>query len=216
MTQPDPSYVKWLEDRAMLKASQERASLYSGQSRLWQQPYAEAQPRRATEIASVWLTVYPDAIIAPQDCSVLGALAHEALWKRLSEIGIQGLHTGPIKLSGGIRGRELTPSVDGNFDRISFDIDPLYGSEQELVQMSRMAAAHNAVTIDDLIPSHTGKGADFRLAEMAHGPYPGLYHMVEIREEDWPLLPEVPTGRDSVNLLPAQCDELKARHYIVG
>ncbi|MFP3526453.1 hypothetical protein SB912_28600, partial [Pantoea sp. SIMBA_072] len=89
--------------------------------------------------------------------------------------------------SGGLRGRELTPSVDGNFDRISFDIDPLYGSEQELVQMSRMAAAHNAVTIDDLIPSHTGKGADFRLAEMAHGPYPGLYHMVEIREEDWPL-----------------------------
>lgn len=69
------------------------------------------------------MTVYPDAIIAPQDCSVLGALAHEALWKRLSEIGVQGLHTGPIKLSGGIRGRELTPSVDGNFDRISFDID---------------------------------------------------------------------------------------------
>ena len=167
MTQPDPSYVKWLEDRAMLKASQARASLYSGQSRLWQQPYAEAQPRRATEIASVWLTVYPDAIIAPEGCSVLGALAHEALWKRLSEIGIQGLHTGPIKLSGGIRDRELTPSVDGNFDRISFDIDPLYGSEPELIQMSRMAAAHNAVTIDDLIPSHTGKGADFRLVDIA-------------------------------------------------
>ena len=33
--------------------------------------------------------------------------------------------------------------------------------------MSRMAAAHNAVMIDDIIPSHTGKGADFRLAEMA-------------------------------------------------
>ena len=69
MTQPDPSYVKWLEDRAMLKASQQRTHLYSGQSRLWQQPYAEAQPRRATEIASVWLTVYPDAIIAPEGCS---------------------------------------------------------------------------------------------------------------------------------------------------
>ncbi|MEI0548667.1 hypothetical protein R1N68_29060, partial [Klebsiella sp. 72742] len=74
----------------------------------------------------------------------------------------------------------------------------------------------NAVTIDDLIPSHTGKGADFRLAELALAPYPGLYHMVEIREEDWGLLPDVPEGRDSVNLLPAQCDELKARHYIVG
>ncbi|MEN4826511.1 maltose alpha-D-glucosyltransferase [Pseudomonas sp. P39-UII1] len=216
MTSPDPSYVKWLEERSMLKASQERARLYSGQSRLWLNPYAEAQPRRATDIASVWLTVYPDAIIAPEGCSVLGALGHETLWKRLSEIGVQGIHTGPIKQSGGVSGRDFTPSVDGNFDRISFDIDPLYGNEQELVQMSRMAAAHNAVTIDDLIPSHTGKGADFRLAELAHGAYPGLYHMVEVREEDWPLLPEVPPGRDAVNLLPAQCDELKARHYIVG
>ena len=75
MTQPDPSYIQWLEDRSMLKASQERARLYSGQSRLWQNPYAEAQPRRATEIASVWLTVYPDAIIAPEGGSVLAALA---------------------------------------------------------------------------------------------------------------------------------------------
>ena len=78
MTQPDPSYIQWLEDHSMLKASQQRALLYSGQSRLWQNPYAEAQPRRATEIASVWFTVYPDAIIAPDDCSVLSALAHEA------------------------------------------------------------------------------------------------------------------------------------------
>lgn len=216
MARPDDAYVKWLEDRSMLRAAQTRSTLYAGQARLWQNPYAEAQPRRATEIASVWLTVYPDAIIAPEDCSVLAALGHEALWKRLSDIGVQGIHTGPIKQSGGLRGRETTPSIDGNFDRMSFDIDPLYGSEEELVRMSRLAAAHNAVTIDDLIPSHTGKGADFRLAELGHGVYPGLYHMVEIREEDWPLLPEVPAGRDAVNLPPAVCDELKLRHYIVG
>ncbi|MBA1205234.1 maltose alpha-D-glucosyltransferase [Pseudomonas capeferrum] len=216
MTRPDKSYVEWLEARSMLKVSQDRTHLYSGKSRLWMNPYAEAQPRRAIEIASVWLTVYPDAIIAPEGCTVLGALAHEALWRRLSEIGVQGVHTGPIKQSGGIRGNAFTPSVDGNFDRISFDVDPLLGTEQELVQMSRMAAAHNAVTIDDLIPSHTGKGADFRLAELGHGAYPGLYHMVEIREEDWDVLPDVPAGKDAINLLPAVCDELKHRHYIVG
>ncbi|HKS14043.1 MAG TPA: maltose alpha-D-glucosyltransferase, partial [Pseudomonas sp.] len=84
------------------------------------------------------------------------------------------------------------------------------------IRLSRMAAAHNAVTIDDSIPSHTGKGADFRLAELGYDAYPGIYHMVEVREEDWWLLPEVPAGRDAVNLSPAQCDELKARHYIVG
>ncbi|MBA1191022.1 maltose alpha-D-glucosyltransferase [Pseudomonas entomophila] len=216
MTAPDKAYVEWLESQSMLKAAQDRARTYSGQSRLWMNPYAEARPRRAIEIASVWLTVYPDSIIAAEGDSVLQALGHTDLWKRLSEIGVQGIHTGPIKRAGGIRGRTFTPSVDGNFDRISFDIDPLYGSEQELIQMSRIAAAHNAVTIDDSIPSHTGKGADFRLAELGHGAYPGIYHMVEVREEDWGLLPDVPEGRDAVNLPPAVCDELKTRHYIVG
>ena len=33
--------------------------------------------------------------------------------------------------------------------------------------------------------------------------------MVEIREEDWELLPEVPAGRDSVNLLPPVVDRLR-------
>ena len=54
--------------------------------------------------------------------------------------------------------------------------------------------------IDDIVPGHTGKGADFRLAEMAYGDYPGIYHMVSIAPDDWHLLPEVPDGRDSVNL----------------
>ncbi|MDG9884311.1 maltose alpha-D-glucosyltransferase [Pseudomonas sp. GD04058] len=216
MTAANRDYVEWLVAQSMLKAARDRARSYAGQSRLWMNPYAEARPRRAIEIASVWLTVYPDSIIAPEDASVLDALGADSLWKALSELGVQGMHTGPIKRSGGISGREFTPSVDGNFDRISFDIDPLYGSEEQLVHLSRMAAAHNAVTIDDLIPSHTGKGADFRLAELGHEEYPGIYHMVEIREEDWGLLPDVPPGRDAVNLSPAQCDELKQRHYIVG
>jgi hypothetical protein len=50
------------------------------------------------------------------------------------------------------------------------------------------------------VPGHTGKGPDFRLAEMKVGDYPGIYHMVEIPPEDWHLLPEVPPGKDSVNL----------------
>jgi trehalose synthase len=40
--------------------------------------------------------------------------------------------------------------------------------------------------------------------------------MVEIREEDWPLLPEVAQGRDAQNLNPQQVDALRDKHYIVG
>jgi trehalose synthase len=70
--------------------------------------------------------------------------------------------------------------------------------------------------IGDVIPGHTGKGPDFRLAERAHADYPGLYHMVSVDREDWPLLPEVPSGRDAVNLSPATVDALRARGYIAG
>ncbi|WP_437881531.1 maltose alpha-D-glucosyltransferase [Pseudomonas sp. LRF_L74] len=216
MPVPDPQYISWLVEESMLATVMKRTKQYSGFGRLWQQPYAEARPRSVTSIASAWITVYPASIITGEERSVLGALATEELWSVLSDIGIQGIHTGPLKLGGGLEGREYTPSVDGNFDRASLRIDPQYGSEDELVRLSRIAAVHNAVTIDDIIPSHTGKGADFRLAEMAYEEYPGLYHMVEIAEEDWALLPDVPAGRDAVNLLPEVVDGLRERHYIVG
>jgi trehalose synthase len=216
MATPDKQYVDWLVEQSMLNAAKQRAKLYSGQGRLWQRPYAQARPRDATAIASVWFTAYPASIITRDGGSVLEALGDETLWHALSEIGVQGIHNGPLKASGGLRGRERTPSIDGNFDRISFEIDPELGSEAQLLKLSRIAAAHNAVVIDDVIPSHTGKGADFRLAEMGYEDYPGLYHMVEIREEDWSLLPEIPAHRDAMNLMPEVVDLLKDKHYIVG
>ncbi|WP_332822412.1 maltose alpha-D-glucosyltransferase [Stutzerimonas kunmingensis] len=216
MSTPDDSYIQWLVDQSMLHAARERSRLYAGQARLWQRPYALARPRDASAIGSVWFTAYPAAIITPEGSSVLEALGDDRLWSALSELGVQGIHNGPMKRSGGLSGREFTPTIDGNFDRISFDIDPKLGTEEQMLQLSRVAAAHNAIVIDDIVPAHTGKGADFRLAEMAYGDYPGLYHMVEIREEDWELLPEVPPGRDSVNLEPPVVDRLHEKHYIVG
>ncbi|KWS99771.1 trehalose synthase [Pseudomonas syringae pv. avii] len=216
MTIPDKQYVDWLVEQSMLNAARQRAKTYSGQGRLWQRPFALARPRDASAIASVWFTAYPASIVTREGGSVLEALGDETLWHALSEIGIQGIHNGPLKLSGGLKGSERTPSIDGNFDRISFGIDPDLGTEAQLLSLSRIAAAHNAVIIDDIIPSHTGKGADFRLAEMAYEDYPGLFHMVEIREEDWPLLPEVAAGRDAVNLMPEVVDQLRDKHYIVG
>ncbi len=216
MTTAEQNQVAWLVEQSMLHAARQRAKLYSGQGRLWQQPYAHTRPRDASALASVWFTAYPASIVTRENGTVLEALGDEGLWHLLSKIGIQGIHNGPLKKSGGLRGAEHTPTIDGNFDRISFDIDPQLGTEAQLQALTRMAAAHNAVVIDDVIPSHTGKGADFRLAEMAYEDYPGLYHMVEIREEDWPLLPDVAEGRDAQNLSPQQVDALRDKHYIVG
>ena len=216
MTAADNDHVNWLVQQSMLHAARQRARLYSGQGRLWQQPYAQTRPRDATALSSVWFTAYPASIVTRDGGTVLEALGDESLWQALSKIGIQGIHNGPLKKSGGLSGTQHTPTIDGNFDRISFDIDPQLGTEVQLQALTRMAAAHNAVIIDDVIPSHTGKGADFRLAEMAYEDYPGLYHMVEIREEDWSLLPDVAEGDDAHNLSPLQVDALRDKHYIVG
>jgi trehalose synthase len=216
MRELDTEYVDWLLDKSMLQCARSLARRYVGQGRFWNNQYAEARPRAASAVASVWFTAYPASVITPEGKSVLATLGEPELWRHLSAIGVQGVHTGPMKQAGGIRGRDYTPTVDGNFDRISFEIDPAFGTQEEFVAMSRMAAAHNAIIIDDIIPAHTGKGADFRLAEMAYGDYPGLYHMIEVKEEDWTLLPDVEEGRHAVNLPPGVVDQLKDKGYIVG
>ena len=82
--------------------------------------------------------------------------------------------------------------------------------------MCEVASGHGGTVIDDIVPGHTGKGADFRLAEMKVGDYPGIYHMVEIARSDWHLLPKVPRERDSVNLDAEAEDQLAKAGYIIG
>jgi trehalose synthase len=86
----------------------------------------------------------------------------------------------------------------------------------EFRRLCEVAAAHGGIVIDDIVPGHTGKGADFRLAEMGVGDYAGIYHMVEIPPEDWRLLPEVLPGTDSVNLDSEAEGRLQRTGYIVG
>ena len=216
MTSLDSDDLDWLVTHSMLYSVKQRAIRYAGQGQLWQQAYAEARPRVASAIASVWLTTYPPAIITREDESVLQTLGDEHLWDALAAIGIQGVHTGPMKQAGGVRGRDFTPTIDGHFDRIGLGIDPAFGTPAEFIAMSRTTAAHNAIVIDDIIPAHTGKGPDFRLAELHYQDYPGLYHMVEIDPDDWTLLPAVPSGQDAVNLSRETVDLLHEKGYIVG
>jgi trehalose synthase len=200
----------------MLEAIRPIATRYSGQGSQWRNPYAEARPRAASATASVWFTAYPGAVITRGGESVLATLGDPALWRVFADIGIQAIHTGPMKQAGGVQGDKFTPTIDGHFDRIGLAIDPQFGAAEEYVAMSQAAAAVGAVVIDDVIPAHLGKGPDFRLAERAYGDYPGLFHMVEIASEDWDILPAVPAGADSANLSPAAVASLEHKGYIVG
>jgi trehalose synthase len=212
----NPEYVAWLVGQSMLADAEELGRQLSGTPAMWRNPYARPDPRRAVSSASVWFTAYPISLITPPEKSFLAAVGDDRLWDAFQQIGIDGIHTGPVKKAGGITGWEETPSVDGHFDRISTQIDPLFGTEDEFRALCEVADAHGSSVIDDIVPGHTGKGADFRLAEMAHGDYPGIYHMVEIPHEDWHLLPDVPAGRDAVNLDAVTEARLAEAGYIIG
>jgi trehalose synthase len=210
------AYVEWLVEESMLADANRLASQLSGQGSMWQNPYAHPDPRAALERASVWFTAYPLSFVTRRGETFLSALADPALWQAFRAIGIDGVHTGPVKQAGGLNGRRLTPSIDGHFDRISMEVDPLFGSEDEFRRLCATAAEYEGTVIDDIVPGHTGKGADFRLAEMGYGDYPGIYHMVSIHSDDWELLPDVPDGRDSVNLDGETEVALERAGYIIG
>ncbi|MCT1458115.1 maltose alpha-D-glucosyltransferase [Aestuariimicrobium sp. p3-SID1156] len=212
----NPAYVQWLKEQSMLGDARIVARQLSGQSLMWGNPFAKPDPRAAVEMASVWFTAYPLSTITARGESFLGFLASEELWTAFERVGIDAVHTGPVKLAGGIEGWEPTPSVDGHFDRISMSIDPLFGTEEEFRTVCHVAGEHHGTIIDDIVPGHTGKGADFRLAEMAVDDYPGIYHMIDIPQEHWNLLPDVPEGADSVNLTVDTEKKLADEGLIIG
>ena len=212
----NPGYVSWLLSQSMLADANEISGQFSGQGSMWQNPYATPNPRAAVETASVWFTAYPLSLITRPNESFLKAMADEQMWKAFAAIGIEAIHTGPVKRAGGISGWQQTPSVDGHFDRISTQIDPAFGTEEEFRQMCGTANWYGGTIIDDIVPGHTGKGADFRLAEIKYADYPGIYHMVEIDPRDWPHLPDVPPGADSINIDTATEEWLDRAGYIIG
>ncbi len=210
------AYVDWLEEQSMLHDATKVSRQLAGTHTMWSNPYAHPDPRAALAQASVWYTAYPLSHITPHGTSFLGALGSPELWDAFSAIGIDALHTGPVKLAGGLDGWDPTPSVDGHFDRMSMATDPLFGTEEEFRAMCETASRHHGTIIDDVVPGHTGKGADFRLAELNYRDYPGIYHMINIPESAWHLLPDVPAGSDSVNLSIESEASLAGEGYIIG
>jgi trehalose synthase len=200
-------YVDWLEARSMLSQSARLSRGLSGKGAQWQHEFAEPQPRAAIQKASVWLLAYPGSVITRPEETIIASWGDRQLWDALSEIGIDLLHTGPVNRAGGIKDREYTPTVDGLFDPISFEIDPELGTEKEYRRMVQMAREHQGVIAGDLVPLHTGKGADFLLALRAYKDYPGMYTMVEIDKKDWHQLPAVDNPWKSA--LMSKCENWK-------
>ena len=213
----NPAYVTWLLEQSMFQDAKMMARQLAGNHLMWQNSYAAPNPRSAVAKTSVWFTAYPLSLITGRGTTFLAAIGRT---RHVGGVPARSASTAStparVKRAGGISGWEHTPSIDGHFDRISMAIDPLFGTEDEFRAMCEVATSHGGTVIDDIVPGHTGKGADFRLAEMEFRDYPGIYHMVEIPEDDWDLLPDVPEGKDSVNLDAATETALAKAGYIIG
>ncbi len=205
--------IDWLKKRSMLLRHASLANGYSGKSTQWNNGFGRSRPQDCLDQSSVWFAAYPDSLVGGPGAKALDILGSPKLHQLLSEVGVEAVHTGPMKLSGSVTGTEYGPSIDGHFDRIESTVDPAYGSDEQYKEMVEVASRHGLIVIGDLVPGHTGKGPDFRLATLNEPGFPGLYTMVEIDPEDWSVLPDVPHAQDSANLSPVVAQMLKDRGY---
>ena len=154
----NPEYVDWLIEKSMLSDATTIATQFSGQGSMWQNPFAHPDPRAAIEKASVWFTAYPISMITKSGSSFVGTLGDRDLWQAFERIGIEAIHTGPVKVSGGLSGWDSTPSVDGHFDRISTHIDEAFGTEEEFRTLCEVATTYGGTVIDDIVPGPHRQG----------------------------------------------------------
>src|SRR5262249_23096032 len=75
---------------------------------------------------------------------------------------------------------------------------------------------HGGSIAGDLVPLHTGLGADFRLAVLGYKDYPGLYTMVEVGKDDWGLLPKVQGPWGAAAVPRSAAVELTKKGYLPG
>lgn len=213
---PGSGYINFLERQSMLFQAQQQAEQISGTGVQWREDYGVPESSELVRLASVWLLYYPGSVIPKPGRSVIGTFADPKFWDAVRDIGIEALHTNPTQRAGGIRQREFTPTIDGWFDRIGLDTAPELGTEEEFRQMVDAATARRAIIAGDLVPLHSGMGPDFRLAERAYKDYPGLYTMVEIKKEDWGLLPQVSDPWLTALVSKEAAVQLRRKGYIPG
>lgn len=128
-------------------------------------------------------------------------MGEPALWQHLQDLGINVVHLNPVRRAGGTLAShsgpwfvltvvfcsglttdlKWTPTTDGGYDRVSLEVDPLYGSDEDYRDLVRVAAQYNGYVAGDIVPGHTGTGADWQLAKMNYKDYPYLFHMIEVR-----------------------------------
>jgi len=189
-----------LEPGSMLFEADQIAKKYQLEVAKTPPPTSIPQTQACLEKASVWFSIDLDRVALCGEQTVFESLNSEELWDYLREMGVRAVHLKGLKQGGAFR--------------TGLGIDPRWGTEWEWKNLASLAKRRGIALIGDSIGPSTGLGADFSLALKNYGEYPGLYHLIEIQEEDWKFLPGIPTGQSMANVPWLKLQELHKRGYV--
>ena len=200
----------------MLADASTIATQFSGQGSMWQNPFAHPDPRAAIEKASVWFTAYPISMITKAGRRSSARSATPSCGRPSSDRGRGHPHRSGegvrrlVRL--GLHARASTGTSTGSAPTSTRRSAPRTSS----VRCARSPPTYGGTVIDDIVPGHTGKGADFRLAEMKVARLSG--HLPHGGDRPEGLAPAAAggRGRDSANFDPATEDRLEKAGYIIG
>ncbi len=181
-----PMYVQWMEKQSAVFHSRELAAIVSGSRLSWTKSGAE---RPLPEGADVWLRVSP-VTATWANGSFFSRLAGDGLPARLAALGIRGIFfTGVAETGDEWKGR--SPAEELGQDAISLGFGHASGTEKEYADLGEALAGSGILTGGQLFPPAPGMGADFALALRNVREYPGMFSLMEVPSQEWPLLPKV-------------------------
>lgn len=211
----NPGYIQWLERQSLLRKAPELTAIVTGSSLPWNAPSTVADVGPLLERADMWLDFAPLRTAWDGDASILAQVDARNLPARWVEAGLRGLFLTAAADSGSAWDAEGAFAELGR-DAVAFDFAPAVGDDQAYAALETRAAAVGMLLGGEIPPSATGLGPDFFLAVRGVRDYPGLFLMVEVPADAWPLLPlSLPDGDNAGRpLSPEATAELAGRAVI--
>ncbi len=211
----NPGYIQWLERQSLLHKAPELTAVVTGSSLPWNAPSTAADVGPLLERADVWLDFAPLRTAWEDDAPVLAQVDARNLPARWAGAGLRGLFLTAAADSGAAWDAEGAFAELGR-DTVGFDFSPAVGNDEAYTALENRAAAAGMLLGGEIPSTAAGLGPDFFLAMRGVRDYPGLFLMVEVPADAWPMLP--PSLSDAGNagrpLSPDATAELARRAVI--
>lgn len=213
LSRADPGYLQWLEKQSLLGQANEYSRIVTGSELGWQTPPLQMNPMGLLRDADMWLRVHPHTLITTGKRNVLQELTEPMAQAVLKRGGFKGLYIGPTGEAGAIWAYARHASYTGE-DVTSHAFAEAVGDAKSFARLAQQLEASRMSLGADVVPAATGMGPDFFLAARAVRDQAGVYCMVEMPQEVWPLLPEAPSEWRAAPLGAEVMEALAARRLL--